>query len=473
MDGNGAQSAAQSAAQSQPAYWQQCFEAERIELVRSEKVQGQLRTVLQTLQQRCDELEGQNARLRAQVQPDSHCQRLESEVEAAQQACLALQARQSALAVEAARREQEYEDASQRAAALFAALAETQASCSELEEACQDAQTRRESALTRARSMVMAEALDRAAAEASELQQQLSAQEAETARLRQALADSWANRSEEPLDDNSSKASDAGADLKDLEGMEEELKWLAKMQEHAGVEMHRIQKLERTQAALQAELREANDENAALRNSQMDLGDAGKAMREAIASQSERYIGRVDNLAEARQKTDEDRQKLLQESADLQARLASMSPDLEDVSALEERHAELEAERRALATESERLHSINAALGVQLLGEEGAPSIIEQCLNPNPVGDVLTRALQLQRRLVDRDAVHAMEKQQLADRIRDLERAAAQGISSADEPSAAEMLDARRTAARGGKEKFVPPGRFSAATSILKGVLGR
>mmetsp|Transcript_428 Transcript_428/g.698 ORF Transcript_428/g.698 Transcript_428/m.698 type:complete len:86 (+) Transcript_428:1-258(+) len=84
--------------------------------------------------------------------------------------------------------------------------------------------------------------------------------------------------------------------------MEEELKWLAKMQEHAGVEMHRIQKLERTQAALQAELREANDENAALRNSQMDLGDAGKAMREAIASQSERYIGRVDNLAEARQK---------------------------------------------------------------------------------------------------------------------------------------------------------------------------
>lgn len=474
MDGDGAESAGQSALQSQPAYWQQCYEVERNELLRHEKVQGQLRTVLQALQDKCVELETQNARIRAQVRPDSRCESLESEVEAAQQACLALQARQSALAVEVGRRENDCQESAQKAAAHFAELAEIEAARSELEEACQDAQVRRESALTRSRSVVTSDALERAAAEASELQAQLSAQEAETARLRQALADSWAQRSESPVEDEGGQASDMGSDLKALDGMEEELKWLAKMQEQAGVEVHRIQHLERTQATLQAELREASEENAALCNARMDLGDAGKAMREAIASQSERYIGRVDDLAQERQRMDSDRTKLLQESADLQAKLASMSPELEEAAVLETKHAELEAERKALATESERLHAINSALGVQLLGDDGPAGMGG---GSNPVADVLNRALQLQRRLVERDAAQALEKQKLADRIRSLERDAAQGGMSApapDEPSAAEVLDARRAAARSGKEKFVPPGSMlKGATSMLKGGLGR
>jgi len=238
--------------------------------------------------------------------------------------------------------------------------------------------------------------------------------------LREALADSWASRADS--DPAAEAAPDPASAMQALEDMQEELKWLAKMQQESAAEVHHVQKLERTEAALQAQLRSAMEENATLRNDRMDLGDAGRAMREAIASQSERYVGRVDGLAEERKRTDHDREKLMQECAELQARLDTLTPELADLESLERRHAELEADRKAIAAESERLHTINACLGVLLLGEDGMP--------PNTGGDgsggasvteAITRLLQLQRRLTDREVSHAEEKQRLADRIRALE----------------------------------------------------
>lgn len=412
---------------SDPAYWRECLEAEREELVRSERVQSQLQTVLQSLQQKCVDLEAENGRISAEVRPDATTEKLESEVDTFLQARQALEARQNALSFEVQRHQAECDVRTAQSADHSKQLEESVIAREALQEACCAAEARREEAGLKARSMVMAEALHRTSEEARQFQAQLLAQESETAELREALADSWAARadsaSEEPV-----SAGDSASALQALQDMQEELVWLGKMQQEAAAEVHHVQKLERTEAALQSQLKTEMEENAKLRNARMDLGDAGRAMREAIASQSERYVGRVGGLSEERKRTDNDREKLMQECAELQARLDALTPELADLAGLEERHKEAEAERLALAAESERLHTVNSALGVLLLGEDGAPP----CMGGDDgggasVAEAITRLLQLQRRLTDREVSHAEEKQRLADRIRSLERDAASG----------------------------------------------
>merc|ERR1712232_640199 len=221
----------------------------------------------------------------------------------------------------------------------------------------------------------------------------------------------------------------------------------------------------------QAQLREASEENAMLRNTRMDLGDAGRAMREAIASQSERYVGRVDGLAEERKRTDTDREKLMQECAELQVRLDSLAPELAELVGVEERHKELDTERKALSTESERLHTINAALGVQLLGDDAPPG----AGGDDGVAEALTRLLQLQRRLTDREASHAEEKQRLQDRIRSLERdAAAASFQPEQAPTDSAAANGSRgnSAGQGAKKAASSvPKPLANASSVLKGGL--
>jgi len=324
--------------------------------------------------------------------------------------------------------------------------------------------------------MVTDEALHRTVEEASQIKSQLQAQEAETAELREALADSWAARAEigdAPTD----TPADSATALQALEDMQEELKWLAKMQQEAAAEVHHVQKLERTEASLQAQLRAAMEENATLRDARMDLGDAGNAMREAIASQTERYVGRVDGLAEERKRTDHDREKLMQECAELQARLDSLTPELADLESLEKRHGDLEAERVALATESERLHAINGCLGVLLLGEDGMPpSIGGDDGGAAGMAEAITRLLQLQRRLTDREVSHEQEKQRLADRIRALERDASNALQQQQEAAASSSASSSASgrAKSGGQSAKKAassnvPKPLANASSVLKG----
>lgn len=326
--------------------------------------------------------------------------------------------------------------------------------------------------------MVMAETLHNAAEEAARLSSQLQMQEAETAELREALADSWASRADSAAGDTAPSTeppADSSAALQALTDMQEELQWLAKMQQEAAAEVHHVQKLERTEVALQAQLRSVMEENATLRNTRMDLGDAGRTMREAIASQSERYIGRVDKLAEERKRTDTDREKLMQECAELQLRIDAFAPELAELVGLEGRHEELEAERTALSSEIERLHTVNGSLGVLLLGEDGAPpSVSGDDGGAAAVAEAITRLLHLQLRLSDREASHAEEKQRLAERIRALERDAATLTleQAATPPSAAAAATARGGAAQGAKKATSSvPVPLAKASSVLKGGL--
>eukprot|EP00435_Cladocopium_sp_Y103_P054260 s1388_g17.t1 len=249
------------------------------------------------------------------------------------------------------------------------------------------------------RSMVSQEALAMAAAEAERLQTQLLNQEAEAARLRQALAESWAAR--------------APGEQEVTEG---ELDWLSQMQQDVQAEVRRLQQLERTEAALGLRLQQVSEEKAELKSARVDFEDSGSALREAIASQSEGYVRRIDHLELARRSADQDRVKLIQECADLQAQLDSMVPVLRNLSDLEHRHGALEAAQGALTTQSARLREMNAALGAQLLAEKGAVQEVE------PTAESVIRALQLRLKLQERQEAQDAERQKLSEKIRALER---------------------------------------------------
>lgn len=453
-----------------PGYWRECWDAERQEFVRSERVGTQLQTVLQSLQQRCNDLQAENDRIKAEVRPDASSECLQSEVEAALQARQALEMRQSVLSVEIQRHRAECEARVAQSAAHVKNLEESVVVREAIEEACRDAESRRDRAVLESKSMVMVETLRHAAEESTRLTSQLRVQEAETAELREALADSWASRAE-PAAPSVEKPIDSAAALQALTDMQEELQWLAKMQQEASAEVHHVQKLERTEVALQSQLRSVMEENATLRSTRMDLGDAGRTMREAIASQSERYVGRVDKLAEERKRTDGDREKLMQEYADLQLRLDALTPELAELAGLEDRHGELESERDAVASEIDRLHTINGSLGVLLLGDDGPPPMGGEDGGAAAVAEAFTRLLHLQRRLSDREASHAEEKQRLSDRIRSLERDAATSTMQQEPqaPPPAATAPSRGGAAQGAKKSSSVPVPLAQASSVLKG----
>jgi len=296
------------------------------------------------------------------------------------------------------------------------------------------------------------------------MNRRLEEQEAETAKLRQALIDAWAARAD-PVDASAAQPASA---LEDLDGVEEELRWLSRMQQESAAEVHRTQQLERQEAALQARLRDLSEEKASLQSARVDLGNAGGTLREAIASQSEGWVRRVDDLERARKLADQDRTKLMTECADLQARLDGMTSELSAIQDLEGRHRQQTSDRRRLADESSRLREVNGALGVLLLGDHAPP--------PSPgdeaaaVAEAITRVLQLQKRLNGRQEAQATEKHRLLDRIRDLERQAAQPDASLmAKPKAGSYAPPSRTSA----SARPAPSASSAVGDALRGGLGK
>ncbi|CAJ1462091.1 unnamed protein product [Effrenium voratum] len=290
----------------------------------------------------------------------------------------------------------------------------------------------------------MAMALSMAREEAERLQAQLLQQEAEAARLRQALADSWAARA-------------GGIEEEEPEAPQEELQWLAQMQQEVAQEVRHLQQLERTEASLGVRLQRVTEEKAELQSARVDFEDSGSALRETIASQSEGYVRRIDHLELARRSADQDRVKLIQECADLQGRLEQLGPQLQGLQVVERRFAALEAGQSHLATQSARLREMNSALGAQLLAEKGAGQEVE------PTAEAVMRALQLQRKLQERQNTQDAERQRLADKIRALERG--------ERPSAGAAPGAGGAA--GAYGAGAPGTALASATSALRGGLGR
>ena len=154
-----------------------------------------------------------------------------------------------------------------------------------------------------ARSLVTVEVLQRAEDEAQELKLQVEKAEVETSQMRHKLAESWVTDAAEGF----------VGDMENLEEMEQALQWLVKTQQAADNERQLVQRLERKEGALQKRLREVSEEKATLASARVDLGDAGKAMRETMASQSEGYIRQLTGLEEARRIAFSARMKLMQD----------------------------------------------------------------------------------------------------------------------------------------------------------------
>lgn len=449
---------------------QECWDADHIELERSEKVQGQLRAVLKSLEQKCSDLEAENRASRSKAADDPRFADLQQEASAAAAALAASEAQLDSVLLEIRSADVQREEHEARAEACRLEINEAHVAHKALTEACTEADAQCQQTLAKGRSMVTAEASNHGRAQAMELRSRLEQQEAETSRLRGALADSWASR----VEPENSGLPDAKVELKALDNVEEELKWLAEMQQKTSKEVHHVQHLEHTEAALNAKLIAASEEHAALQSAKMDIDDAGRAMREVVVASSDRFVQRVDGLAEARRITDKDRAKLLSECVDLQARLDSMSSVLSGVSDLEGRHAKLEAERRALADESIRLRAVNAALGAQLLGDASAADCGEG--STGSATECISRVLQLQRRLHERIDSQSQEKQKLSDRIRALEREVVQGVGQTSEEPATQALSgsaSSRTSKVSNNKAARNEGPLSSAKSVLRTGLGR
>jgi len=446
------------------------WDAEWQDLERSQRVQDQLRVVLLSLQQKCDELCAENKRVRAEADRSNPLcpaiAALDRELEALGQGVERLRSQHTGLATDVSEQLRAEGASRAREAHCQSKLAETLQAAEDLQEKRQAAEMRAVGKQEQARSLVSREALEVAGREAEQLQDTLLSQQAEAARLRQALADAWASRKPEELDFGDGEPANQESPTTTPEGMREELEWLVTMRQEATSEVCRLQSLEQSEGELRERLKVLAEEKSALQSVRVDFEDSGNALREAIASQSEGYVRKVGGLAQARRSADEDRMKLIQECADMQAQLDAICPELEGLSEVEEHHAKLEAAHNRLFDENQRLRDVNGVLGAQLLGHEGPSQDAAQ----GAISGAVSRALQLQRKLVARQDVQDSERQQLAERIRSLERSAA-GLPD-DKPQAA-----AKRCQQGFQSSSAPAamagGPLSTASSMLKGGLGR
>lgn len=252
----------------------------------------------------------------------------------------------------------------------------------------------------------------RAEDEAQELKLQVQNAELETSKMRQNLAESWVTDAADSL---------IGDEMEHLEEMERNLQWLVKTQQAADNERQLVERLERKENTLQKRLREVSEEKATLASARVDLGDAGKAMRETMASQSEGYVRQLTGLEEARRIAFSERVKLMQDCADLQDTLDKLAATERGGPLIQGRHTKLQATCRSVADESGRLRDMNAVLGELLLSDE----LELENAEAEDEKDMVMRVLILQKKLLERQESYHSEQQKLLERIRSLERTAA------------------------------------------------
>ncbi|CAE7309776.1 unnamed protein product [Symbiodinium natans] len=390
------------------------WETEQQELLRSERVLQALRQAQTSLRQRLDELCDECRRLRAEVIENNpvvaSCVVLEQEFEELHEALEALGPRKASLV----REQRMHLQAREACRALEIDRNRARQGLLEAQKPLQEqrgaAESRIQAAEIQARSLVSAEVQARAEEQRGEAEEELRKAQEEVSHLRLKLADSWvADR----------VAGLAGSeDMQDLEEVEQALQWLASTQHAASAQTQLVERLERKQNNLQQRLREVSEEKAALQSTRVDLGDAGKAMRETMASQSEGYIKQLTGLESARRVTDADRIKLIQDCADMQGKLDGLLAREARQASIRGRHTHLQAACRCVADESHRLRDMNAALGEMLLSDE-TPT---EFTHDDSDADAVMRVLLLQKKLVDRQESYASEREQLADKVRGLER---------------------------------------------------
>eukprot|EP00930_Biecheleria_cincta_P068580 TRINITY_DN5612_c0_g1_i1.p1 TRINITY_DN5612_c0_g1~~TRINITY_DN5612_c0_g1_i1.p1 ORF type:complete len:472 (-),score=128.20 TRINITY_DN5612_c0_g1_i1:46-1461(-) len=432
------------------------------DLQRSQRVQEQLRAVLLALQRRCDELTAGNGDLHLQIAASdplaTACLAMERDVQATAQ-CLEQLLPRTALLTQELEEEvlagqTSKADEARYAVRLTQAIQRGQLLAAE----CSRAELRTSEAQGYARSMVSEQVLENASAVAEKLRGQLCNSEAESARLRQSLADSWAPSAISQL------APDDNAQIRALDEMEEELTHLADTQRQASSDAARVQRLERSEAALQQRLRQVSEEKASLQSARVDLGDAGRAMREAMASQSEGYMRHLGGLEQARRSSDVDRKRLIQECATLQSKLDDLAPKLVSMASIQGRFIKLEATCRVVSVESQRLRDVNSALGAQLLRDD---LLLEQPdRSPEGESEEVFRVLKLRQKLFERQESQDSEREQLAEQIRGLERAAARRCEPEPSPPVAPTVATKKAPAA----SAVPASLASARTSVQNGL---
>ncbi|CAK9058265.1 unnamed protein product [Durusdinium trenchii] len=411
------------------------WESEHQELLRSERVLAALRQARQSLQQRQEELVEECASLREEVAQDPRvaaCVALEHEIEALQASLESFGPKKFALVREQQAQLQAFEASKAQEAELRQELMGLDKVEQGLQNDLHAVRAKGTEVEQQAKSLVDSEVLLRAEAQARELQMDLQAAELEASQMRQKLAESW-------VTDGANRSS---GDLENLEEMERALQWLVKTQQAADSERQLVERLERKEAGLQRRLREVSQEKANLTSMRVDLGDAGKAMRETMASQSEGYVKELASLEEARRITFSDRVKLMQDCADLQDKLDSMRSAEAGGALLRGRHTKLQATCRSVADQSQRLRDMNAVLGALLLGDELE---VDDRISDMDADEttVVMRVLTLLKKLLDRQDSYHREKEQLSERIRSLERAAAlPGSADRSAESPAEVADA-------------------------------
>ncbi|CAE7225909.1 unnamed protein product [Symbiodinium sp. CCMP2592] len=392
---------------------QHAWETEQQELLRSERVLQALRQAQASLQQRLDDLLDECHHLREEVVENNPvaaaCVAVEQEIEALFEDLEALGPRKASLVREQRMHLQARE-------ACRALEIDRNRACQNLREAQKPLQEQRaavegriQAAEIQARSLVSAEVQARAEEQRVEAQEQLQRAKEEVAEMRLKLADSWVTDTDRVADSE---------DMQALEEVEKSLQWLANTQHAASAQTQLVERLERKKGSLQQRLREVSEEKAALQSTRVDLGDAGKAMRETMASQSEGYVKQLVGLEEARRAADSDRIKLMQDCADMQDKLDDLTTREARQASIKGRHTQLQVACRCVADESHRLRDMNAALGEMLLSDETPTDFTHD----DSDADAVMRLLLLQKKLVDRQESYAAEREQLGDKVRDLER---------------------------------------------------
>lgn len=392
----------------------QSWESEHQELLRSERVLSALRQAQQSLQKRQDELSEECDSLRAEVANDPRvaaCVALERDIEALQSTLESFGPKKFALVREQQAQLEAIETHGAREAAVRQELQDLEKAEQLLQSRLAASRSRGAEVEQQARSLVDMEVLLRAEDEAQELKLQVEKAELETSKMRQNLAESWVTDAADGL---------IGDEMEHLEEMERNLRWLMKTQQAADTERQLVERLERKEGTLQKRLREVSEEKATLASARVDLGDAGKAMRETMASQSEGYVRQLTGLEEARRIAFSEQVKLMQDCADLQDTLDKLAATERGGPLIQGRHTKLQATCRSVADESGRLRDMNAVLGELLLSDE----LVENA-EAEDEKDMVMRVLILQKKLLERQESYHSEQQKLLERIRSLERAAA------------------------------------------------
>eukprot|EP00435_Cladocopium_sp_Y103_P018645 s470_g4.t1 len=362
-----------------------------------------------------DELSEECDSLRAEVANDPRvaaCMALERDIEALQSTLESFGPKKFALVREQQAQLEAMEAHGVREAGLRQELQDLEKAEELLQSRLAATRSRGAEVEQQARSLVDMEVLLRAEDEAQELKLQVENAELETSKMRQNLAESWVTDAADGV---------IGDEMEHLEEMERNLQWLMKTQQTADNERQLVERLERKEGTLQKRLREVSEEKATLASARVDLGDAGKAMRETMASQSEGYVRQLTGLEEARRVAFSERVKLMQDCADLQDKLDELVATERGGPMIQGRHTKLQATCRSVADESGRLRDMNAVLGELLLSDELEVENVEA----EDEKDMVMRVLVLQKKLLERQESYHSEQQKLLERIRSLERAAA------------------------------------------------